>query len=243
MNHNADLYGKITHPVEKILTEIPYTDGLNVSKLLNFINYLLQVKDLQQLSDWQILQVLLPKCKPPLKNRVMEALTSTFPVEELHSLIIKYFIPTGIYEEIKRKTVLRVQGNQERLAHYISDIRESSRLLRVDWNETQMVDTILIGLSPEERSRLSLINRPNTIADLEQCSIHSSNVWYSDQNRQAMKTAGTNKNELRALVPDGTTSHERQVFSRPHNVRKSGKLSVTPVSYTHLDVYKRQESV
>ena len=99
-------------------------------------------------------------------------------VEELHSSIIKYFIPTGIYEEIKRKTVLRVQGNEERLAHYISDIRESSRLLRVDWNETQMVDTILIGLSPEERSRLSLINRPNTIADLEQCSIHSSNVWY-----------------------------------------------------------------
>ena len=26
MNYNADLYGKMTHPVEKILTEIPYTD-------------------------------------------------------------------------------------------------------------------------------------------------------------------------------------------------------------------------
>ena len=43
-----------------------------------------------------------------------------------------------------------------------------------------------------------------------------------------MKIAGTNRNELRALVPDVTTLHERQVFSRPHNVRKSGKLSVTP---------------
>ena len=67
MNHNADLYGKITHFVEKILTEIPYTDGLNVSKLLTFISYLLQIKDLQQLNVWQILQVLLQKCKPPLK--------------------------------------------------------------------------------------------------------------------------------------------------------------------------------
>ena len=85
------------------------------------------------------------------------------------------------------------------------------------------------------------INRPNTIADLEQCSIHLSNVWYSDQNRHAMKPAETNRNELRPLVPDVTTPHERQVFSRPHNVRKSGKLSVTPVSYTHLDVYKRQK--
>ena len=189
LNYNADLYGKITHPVEKLLTEIPYTDGLNVTKLLNFIKYLLQIKDLQQLNDWQILQVLLPKCKPPLKNRVIESLSSTLPVEDLHTSIIKYFIPTGIYEELKRKTVLRVQGNHERLAHYISDIRESSRLLQVDWNETQMVDTILVGLSPEERSRLALINRPNTFADLEQCSIHSSNVWYSDQNRHTMKSA------------------------------------------------------
>ena len=91
-----------------------------------------------------------------------------------------------------------------------------------------MVDTILVGLSPEERSRLALINRPNTIADLERCSIHSSNVWYSDQNRHTMKSAETNRNELRALVPDVTTPHERQVFNRPHNVRSSGKLSVTP---------------
>ena len=144
---------------------------------------------------------------------MLESLSSTLPVEELHTTSIIYFIPTGIYEELKRKTVLRVQGNNERLAHYISDIRESSRLLQVDWNERQMVDTILVGLSPEERSRLALINRPNTFADLEQCSIHSSKVWYSDQNRHEVKSIEANRNELQALVP---------------------------VSYTHLDVYKRQ---
>ena len=33
VNYNVDLYGKITHPVEKLLAEIPYTDGLNVTKL------------------------------------------------------------------------------------------------------------------------------------------------------------------------------------------------------------------
>ena len=68
----------------------------------------------------------------------------------------------------------RVQGAHERLAHYIADIRESSRLLQVDWTEKQLVDTILVGLSPDERSRLALISRPLTFADLEQCSIHSS---------------------------------------------------------------------
>ena len=99
----------------------------------------------------------------------------------------------------------------------------------MDWNETQLVDIILIGVSPEERYRLSLMNRPNIIADLEQCSIHSSNVWYSDQNREAMKTAGANRHQLRALVPDITTSYERQVSSRPHHVRKPGKFKCKPI--------------
>ena len=115
----------------------------------------------------------------------------------------------------------------KRQAHYISDIRESSRLLQVDWNERQMVDTILVGLSPEERSRLALINRPNTFADLEQCSIHSSNVWYSDQNRHAMKSTEANRNELQALVPDVTTQRERRVFNRPHNLHSPGKSNET----------------
>ena len=88
-----------------------------------------------------------------------------------------------------------------------------------------MVDTLLIGLSPEERSRLALINQPKTFADLEQCSIHSSNVWYSDQNRHTMKSAEANRNGLRALEPGVTTLHERQVFNRPHNVRSPAKLN------------------
>ena len=110
VNFSVDLYGKITHPIEKILSEILYTDGLSITKLLAFIKYLLQIKDLQQLSDREILQVLLPKCRPPLKDRVQVSLSSQHPVEELHTTLIRHFIPTGIYEELKQNTVLRVQG-------------------------------------------------------------------------------------------------------------------------------------
>ena len=34
VNFSANLYGKITHPVDKILSEIQYTDGLSITKLL-----------------------------------------------------------------------------------------------------------------------------------------------------------------------------------------------------------------
>ena len=99
LNLTTELYGKITHPVERILSEIPTTDGLNITKLLDFIKHLLQIKDLRQLRDDQILQVLLPKCRSPLKDRVLESLRYNHPVEELHTTLIRHFIPTGIYEE------------------------------------------------------------------------------------------------------------------------------------------------
>ena len=250
-----------------MLSEIPYTDGLSITKLLAFIKYLLQIKDLQQLSDCQILQVLLPKSRPPLKDRVLESLSSQHPVEELHTTLIRHFIPTGIYEELKRNTVFRVQGAHERLAHYIADIREASRLLQVNWSEKQLVETILVGLSPEERSRLALINKPNTFAELEQCSIHSSNVWYSDQNRRSLLPQVQRINETQPLVPDTRTHRESRPFRIPatshyqtksnnqqpqqntsdtvsrekrcYNCGKLGHISRS-VSYTHLDVYKRQ---
>ena len=91
----------------------------------------LQIKDLRQLKDDQILQVILPKCRSPLKDRVLDSLRYHRPVEELHTSLISHFIPTGIYEELKRNSVLRVQGVYERLAHYISEIRESALLLQV----------------------------------------------------------------------------------------------------------------
>ena len=43
LNFNTEFYGKITHPVERILSEIPTTDGLNITKLLGFIKHLLPV--------------------------------------------------------------------------------------------------------------------------------------------------------------------------------------------------------
>ena len=81
---------------------------------------------------------------------MLESLRYNQSVEELHTTLIRHFIPTGIYEELKRNLVLRVQGTYERLAHYISEIRESALLLQVKWSEQQLVDNILVGLSTEE---------------------------------------------------------------------------------------------
>ena len=69
------------------------------------------------------------------------------------------------------------------------DIRKAARVLRLGLPETEVVQAILEGLTPQERSRLIFADRPRCFADFERLCVVSRMV---------------------------------------------------PVSYTHLDVYKRQ---
>lgn len=179
----CDIYSKITHPVEKYLAEIPRTNGLNFAELLSFFKVLLKLKYVPQLNNIQIFELLLTFVLPPLSQRIQEAIFSNLSIDQLHEVLIRHFIPTSIYEQMKRDLVHRVQGNNEMLAHYISEVRENSQVLRVNLTETEVVETILIGLSPAERSRLALMPRPCNFFQLEQLCIHSANVWFSDKQR------------------------------------------------------------
>ena len=60
--------------------------------------------------------------------------------------------------------------------------------------------------------------------------------------RDRLSTA-PRRNETQALVTDAKTQRERRPFRRPtnfHDHSKSKEPQPRPVSYTHLDVYKRQ---
>lgn len=212
----SNWYGKITNPVEKILSEIQPTDGLNISRLMEFLKSVLRIYELQQLSDTQVLEIIMPRSRSPLKDRILEAIRSKSSFEQFHAMVINYFIPTGIYEELKRNTVLRVQGTHERLAHFVAEVREYARLLKTNFSEAQLVENILVGLSPEERSRLVLLNRPNSFAELERCCIHSSNVWYSDQNRRIAITRAATRCELPPVAsePVDLSSRNKRYFHR-----------------------------
>lgn len=178
-----EIFSKISNPVEKILSQMRQTDGLNIPELIEFMKYMLDIQEMQQLSEHQILQILMIKAKNPLKDKIQQTLNLKKSIDDLHAQIIQHFIPTRIYDDLKRKMVLRVQNYEEKLAHYISDIRETSKVLRTNMTESQIVETILIGLSPAERSRLVMSNRPASFIDLERACIHTSNVWYSDMSR------------------------------------------------------------
>lgn len=97
-----NLHAKITHAVERLLAQIPCTNGLNVTKLLSFLKYPLLMKEIPELNDNQLLQGISTEVRPPLKDRIR----SKYSIHDLHTTLLKYSFPNGIYEEFKRNTVL-----------------------------------------------------------------------------------------------------------------------------------------
>lgn len=213
--YETNLFAKITHPIQSVLSLIPLTDGLSVTKLMEFMKCLLNIKDIPQVTDDQVLPLLLAYARPPLRERIQQAVYRRSSIDALHADLIQHFIPTGIYEELKRTTVLRTQRSNERLASFVSDVRESSRVLRVQLTENEIVENILVRLSVDERSRLVLMNRPRTFRELEQCCIHSANVWHSDQVRRNEQNeinyrAYRPSTSRTVTVPNGTNQNRNQ---------------------------------
>lgn len=232
VNYHPNLYGKIAHPMERILTQIPCTDGLNVQKLVTFLKGLLDIKDIPHVTDDQALTVLLAYVRPPLKDRVQDAVNNQLSIDRLHTQIIQHFIPTGIYDELKRNTVMRTQGHGERLANFIAEVRQAARVLKVDLTEFELVETILSRLSPEERSRLALISRPRNFTELEQCCIYSSNVWYADQNRKNLRANDPSRTQTQPTITFPNTRNalnpQNNSESTPTNRNHTHRKSWTP---------------
>lgn len=179
------------------------------------------MRDIPQMTDHQALCVTVPYVLPPLRERVQECIRNERSIEQLHDRLIADFIPTGIYEELKRNTVLRAQRNGERLAKFLADVKEAARVLRVPFTEQQFVTTIITRLSPEERSRLALVDKPRTFTDLEHCCIHASNVWYADQNRREAEARKHHPQRTypRVTFPDNHTLQPRENPKRYSNSR------------------------
>ena len=133
--------------------------------------------------DNQLLQLLTSYVRAPLSHKLLESITNCDTVDQFHRKVIKTFIPSTIYEQFKQSYVCRGQGENEMFPHYISDVRQYSEILKVSMSELEIVEAILVGLCPAERSRLVLMSRPTNFWELKQLCVHSSNIYYADQLR------------------------------------------------------------
>ena len=82
-------------------------------------------------------------------------------------------MPGRLREQLRHKYLYRVQANGESLASFVNSIRDSARILGVGLSEEEIVQIILEGVTPQEKSRLVFAERPRCYADLDRLCVTS----------------------------------------------------------------------
>lgn len=95
-----------------------------------------------------------------------------------HKQVIKNFIPERQLLNIQQTLFWRKQADNENLADFISDIKETAVLLRLDLSEENIVNNILDGINNKVRACCTFYSRPKAFADLDKLCVDVMNVQF-----------------------------------------------------------------
>ena len=177
-------FSKLPHPLSRAFGDIPRTDGLEVKNLLTFLGKILELREYPSVTDSILMEILSTICLSPLRDRVMDCLSRGVSFDTFHAEILEFFVPARVMERLRVEQVYRPQAPAETLSRFVGEIRRVARVLRLNFSEQQLVDLILEGIKPEERSRLVFCARPTSFAELDRLSIISRGVQDADSQRR-----------------------------------------------------------
>jgi hypothetical protein len=112
------------------------------------------------------------------------ALISGSSFEQFHFDVLQFFVPGRLFESLKQNLFRRLQHSDESFPAYVSSIRDAALVLELPVSEQEIINNILDGLSPAQRSRFVFQARPSTWADVDSLCVHDRNVFFADSNRQ-----------------------------------------------------------
>ncbi|XP_054266844.1 uncharacterized protein LOC128989016 [Macrosteles quadrilineatus] len=178
------LFAPLPNPIAGVLSDIRPVDGLEVEPLLEFLGKVLHLKEFPGMEDSVVLELLVPLCLRPLGDKLLDCLKRGVNFDNFHSEVLELFVPFRVMERLKVERVFRPQKFDETLSQYVGDICGVWRVLRLGIPENQLVDIVLQGLKPEERSRLIFAPKPSSFADLDRLVILSRSVQDADCKRE-----------------------------------------------------------
>lgn len=182
---NSSIFSKLPHPIEGLLKRLPRINGLQVDQLLVFLTEVIRIRDLSMLTDVQLLELIFPYCLDALAGKVMAALQGTWEFERLHREILECFIPRRLFEQLRREKYERLQRDGETFATYICSVKDAARVLRLPVSERDVVNNIIEGLAPTQRSSFVFQAMPTNYRDLDQLAILDQNLTFANRQREA----------------------------------------------------------
>jgi hypothetical protein len=153
--------------VDRLLKHLPSVDGFEVKALFQFLQKVIGIRTVLNVTDSVLLQVIYPYCRNTLNTRIQYTLCNGWSFNQLHEDVICSFVPRRRFDRL-RQMFGRLQREAESLAAYVESIRQAALVLRLSLSETEIVANIIDGLSKSQRSRLIFKTPPVTSQDLEQ---------------------------------------------------------------------------
>jgi hypothetical protein len=117
-----------SHPVDRILRELPAVNGLDVELLMRLLLKVRKLRNTFNLTDKSLFELIYPFCKSSLSERVDEALRALVDFDQFHD-VIQYFIPRRMFKRLRQDMVDRLQREEESLSAYAESIKGAARAL------------------------------------------------------------------------------------------------------------------
>jgi hypothetical protein len=177
-------FNKLPNPVEPLLRKLPVVDGGDIDQLLYFLASIQKLIKFMGVSSQDLLLMLTPYCVGTMSSLLRNALERGSNWDTFHQDVLNFFLPGRLRHKITTERVYRLQGPNESLANFVGSVKETAEILRLSLTEGELLQAILEGLSPAERSRLSLCPRPMTLRELELLFTTSHSFQLADDQRR-----------------------------------------------------------
>ena len=160
-------------------------NGLDVKQLLVFLSEVIRIRDLSMLTDSQLLELMFPYCQDALASKVVVALQEGWTFERFHRNMLDSFIPRCLFEQLRREKYDRLKREEEPFALYINSIKAAAVVLRLPVSEREVVNNIVEGLAPAQRSRFVFQKLPTSFGELDRLAVLDQNFAFADHLRQS----------------------------------------------------------
>lgn len=188
----SEPFARLPNPIMHLFQGV---DKLGVSDLEQIVDLLWRSVKFEAQADALgvahsvILQLLYPLAQGALSQIIADVLHSKGTLGDLRKRVIQGRVTQRVKQELIGKYLLRVQSHEETLEQYIEAVRTAISALEVDMTEREVVDNILEGIKPDDRSRLIFSSRPTTFRELEGLVSRIEGIRFADQKRDSLRRA------------------------------------------------------
>jgi hypothetical protein len=214
-------FNKLPHPVDRMLKQLPSVDGSEANALLQFLQRVIEIRAVCNITNQVLLQVICPYYKKLLSSRIKHALSHDWSFDQFHGDVICSFVPRRRFNRLKQEICGRLQREQESLATYFEDFKQAALVLRFSLSETEIVANIVRGLSKtQQRSCLIFKNPRATFQELDQLCVLDQNVSFNDHVRAQDVSARSPSKSTSSSKVSGGANVISSTGDRWHNVSR-----------------------